>query len=38
VQKELAEKSKRALVESGMFKKQIVTEIRQAAPFFEVEE
>ena len=32
-QKGLAEKSKQALAESGMFKDPIVTEIRPAAPF-----
>ncbi|PKJ55867.1 peptide-methionine (S)-S-oxide reductase MsrA [Bacillus sp. SN10] len=37
-QKELAEKSKQALAESGMFKDPIVTEIRPAAPFYEAEE
>ena len=31
--KELAEKSKQTLGESGMFKEPIVTEIRPAAPF-----
>ena len=31
--KELAEKSKQTLAESGMFKEPIVTEIRPAAPF-----
>lgn len=33
MQKELAEKSKQTLAESGMFKEPIVTEIRPAAPF-----
>ncbi|MGQ0422256.1 peptide-methionine (S)-S-oxide reductase MsrA, partial [Bacillus sp. HC-Mk] len=37
-QKGLAEKSKQALAESGMFKDPIVTEIRPAAPFYEAEE
>ncbi|GGE63860.1 peptide methionine sulfoxide reductase MsrA [Priestia taiwanensis] len=37
-QKELAEKSKLSLQESGRFKKPIVTEIRPAAPFYEAEE
>ncbi|PHE96060.1 peptide-methionine (S)-S-oxide reductase, partial [Bacillus pseudomycoides] len=37
-QKELAEKSKLAIAESGMFKDPIVTEIRSAAPFYEAEE
>lgn len=37
-QKELAEKSKQTLAESGMFKNPIVTEIRSAAPFYEAEE
>ncbi|MDG2739438.1 peptide-methionine (S)-S-oxide reductase, partial [Vibrio parahaemolyticus] len=36
--KELAEKSKQTLAESGMFKDPIVTEIRPAAPFYEAEE
>ncbi|MCT4571098.1 peptide-methionine (S)-S-oxide reductase, partial [Bacillus thuringiensis] len=34
----LAEKSKQALTESGMFKDPIVTEIRPAAPFYAAEE
>ena len=34
--KELAEKSKQALAESGMFKEPIVTEIRPAAPFMKL--
>ena len=37
-QKGLAEKSKQALAENGMFKDPIVTEIRPAAPFYEAEE
>lgn len=37
-QKGLAEKSKQALTESGMFKDPIVTEIRPAAPFYAAEE
>jgi len=37
-QKELAEKSKQALAESGKFKKPIVTEILPAAPFYPAED
>ncbi len=37
-QHRLAEESKKALAESGRFQKEIVTEIRPAAPFYEAEE
>lgn len=37
-QRRLAEESKQALAESGRFQKEIVTEIRPAAPFYEAEE
>ncbi|WP_455660306.1 peptide-methionine (S)-S-oxide reductase MsrA [Pradoshia sp.] len=37
-QHRLAEESKQALAESGRFQKEIVTEIRPAAPFYEAEE
>lgn len=37
-QRRLAEKSKQALAESGCFQKDIVTEIRPAAPFYQAEE
>ena len=37
-QRRLAEKSKQALAESGRFQKDIVTEIRPAAPFYQAEE
>ncbi|MFD1388501.1 peptide-methionine (S)-S-oxide reductase MsrA [Oceanobacillus sp. FSL W7-1293] len=38
VQKELAEKSKQQLAESGRFSKPIVTEIKAAAPFYPAED
>jgi methionine-S-sulfoxide reductase len=37
-QKRMAEESKRALNESGRFNKPIVTEIREASPFYEAED
>jgi peptide methionine sulfoxide reductase msrA/msrB len=37
-EKRLAEKSKKALAESGLFEAPIVTEIREAAPFYPAEE
>ena len=37
-QKRIAEKSKKALDESGRFDKPIATEIREAAPFYKAEE